>query len=298
MPIHSSKKWAAGFWLLLLSLPMLSSPIQAEELALPSWKALYYRLSLLFVSAEAEIYFTQRPAQSLGEELLHPPGQKLLEPGSQVYEIRSHSDNLGRISDMTLWYRPDLQVLQLTRFDSGKRHRRKIYRYTEDGFWSFRRSPGNDAEIPNEQKWSDASTTIVHKPADLKDKPVLEDSLLFHMVSVLPLRNKGDRYQYYSYINDAVFANELRVVGKQALEVDYVEKRASGDHWMEDQKEVLHIKLHSRALDAKNQEDFEIMGLKGDLSLYVEPKSRVLVQLSGDVDYVGRVDIVLHKVEF
>jgi len=265
---------------------------------IPAWKALHYRLSLLFVSAEAAVHIRHPELSEISSGLINPPGLSVIKPDKDVYELLIETDNLGRRSDTRIWYTADFRMLQMSRFDSGKRHRRKIFRYLDDGFWSFQRSPKNDNEIKNESQWSVEETKIVRKPEDLKSTAVIEDSLLFHLVSQLSLRKTGDNYTYYSYINDGVFQNQLQVVGRRDLEVDYVEKFPAGDKWVEGEKEVVHIRVRSRALDAKNQDDFEIMGLKGDLSLYVDAKSGLLVQLSGDVDYLGRVDIVLVKAEF
>jgi len=286
----------------LISFCLAMAPIgmaqAAEALALPQWKALHYRLSLLFVSAEADITIRQASNQELQKNLLNPPGVALKIADQPLYQLSITTDNLGRKSDTQVWYSGDFKMIQLSRFDSGKRYRRKVFRYLPDGFWSYQRSPKNDDEIEDESRWSVEETKSVQKPAELKSVEVIEDSLLFHLVSVLPLRKKGDSYQYYSYINDAVFLNRLQVVGKKDVDVDFVEKFPDHDKWREGETELVHIKVHATAVDAKNQEDFEIMGLKGDLSLFVDPNTGVLVQLSGHVDYLGQVDIALYKVEF
>ena len=284
--------------LLLMLAPFFTAQAADAPSAPLQWKALHYRLSLLFVSAEADVYWRQLSVDELKHDLVKPDDLTPIANGNEAYEISIRTDNLGRRSDTKLWYRPDLQVLQMTRHDSGKQHRQKVYRYLPDGFWSFQRSPKDDAEIADESRWSEQSTKVVHKPAALKQVPVIEDSMLFQMVSVLPLRKKGDSYEYYSYINDAVFRNRLEVVGLRDVEVDYVEKFPDHDKWREGERELLLIRVTSTAMDAKNQDDFEIMGLKGNLSLYIDPKTGVLVQLSGHVDYLGRVNITLYKVEF
>ena len=274
-----------------------TSSVAAAESNLPQWKALHYRLSLLFVSAEADIQVRKPDRDEVMSALINPAGLRVIRPGPEVYELLIKTDNLGRRSESRVWYTPDFKMLQMSRFDSGKRHRRKVFRYLQDGFWSFQRNPKNDEEADDESKWSEEATKVVHKPEALKSVSVIEDSLLFHMVATLPLRKKGDSYDYYSYINDAVFKNRLEVVGKRDVEVDYVEKYPGREKWVEGDTELVHIRVISQAVDAKNQDDFEIMGLKGALSLYVDAKTGVLVQLSGDVDYLGRVDITLYKVE-
>jgi len=267
-------------------------------LSAPKWKGLYYRLSLLFVSAEAEIHIRQPELKEVRAILVSPPGLSLPDPQQAPFELAIYSDNLGRMSDTRLWYGNDLKLLQMTRFDSGKKHRRKVYRYLPDGFWSSQRLPKNSREVHDESQWSVVESETVRNPEALKNANVLEDSLLFHLVSVLPLREKGESFQYYSYIDDNVFENRLQVQGNEEIEVDFVEKYPGRDKWVEGDVSLVHILLHARALDAKDQDDFQIMGLKGDLSLYVDAKTGVLVQLSGEVDYLGRVNIVLYKVEF
>ena len=52
------------------------------------------------------------------------------------------------------------------------------------------------------------------------------------------------------------------------------------------------------AIDPAMQGDFDFLGLKGDIDLYLDPKTRVLVQISGTVDIVGYTDILLREATF
>ena len=52
------------------------------------------------------------------------------------------------------------------------------------------------------------------------------------------------------------------------------------------------------AIDPAADGDFEFLGLKGDIDLYLDPKTRVLVQISGSLDIVGYTDILLRSASF
>ena len=80
------------------------------------------------------------------------------------------------------------------------------------------------------------------------------------------------------------------------LELEYFQQKGKNKEYISGEQEVLRVVLKAVPLVAAKVEEFEFLGLKGDLEFYIDTEKRLLVQLSGGVDIVGTVDIVLNKV--
>jgi hypothetical protein len=56
--------------------------------------------------------------------------------------------------------------------------------------------------------------------------------------------------------------------------------------------------MNAVPIDPSEKDDFEFLGMKGDIDLYIDPDTRVLVQISGNADIIGYTDIKLKEVTF
>ncbi len=90
---------------------------------------------------------------------------------------------------------------------------------------------------------------------------------------------------------------EMVVHGNSQTEVDYVEESAAGERRISGQVETLEISLDGQPLDRQTEEgDFEFLGLRGDVRLYLDKTVRVPLQLSGRIKYVGKGNVRLRRV--
>ena len=56
--------------------------------------------------------------------------------------------------------------------------------------------------------------------------------------------------------------------------------------------------MNAIPVDPAGADEFDFLGLKGDIDLYLDPDNRVLVQISGKADVIGHTDIKLIEVSF
>jgi hypothetical protein len=62
--------------------------------------------------------------------------------------------------------------------------------------------------------------------------------------------------------------------------------------------DALRLSLRARALTAieGEDEDFSFLGLKGDITIFIDSGSGIPIQISGDIPTIGRVDLKLYDV--
>ena len=56
--------------------------------------------------------------------------------------------------------------------------------------------------------------------------------------------------------------------------------------------------MNAVPIDPSEGDKFDFLGLKGDIHLYMDPVTRVLLQISGKADIIGHTDITLKEVVF
>lgn len=264
-----------------------------------TWKKLNYAVPILFHLASATITLNPITAARVKEQLLDAKGHALLAPkASELLELSMHSDNFGRRSDVRLLFEPNLQVLQLTHLNSGKRNRLKTYRYLENGVWSYLQEPKQNELALGLDHWTNTSEELVTFPERFKTEIIVDNGVLFYLVSALPLDKVGETFEFYSFFNRGIYRLILRVEAKENLELDYKVQRAGKESSVTGESPVFRLALRATPVDAPEAEPYELLGLKGAMYLYVEANSAVLLRLSGDVDYMGQVDISLRKVEY
>ena len=103
----------------------------------------------------------------------------------------------------------------------------------------------------------------------------------------------------YIFTKHGIYKLELDAIGYRNIEVDFESNQSARKSTIyNDDFRALHIRMNGVAIDPASQDDFELLGLKGDIDLYLDPETRVLVQISGTVDIVGYTDIKLKAVTF
>ena len=85
------------------------------------------------------------------------------------------------------------------------------------------------------------------------------------------------------------------VEGMEKLELDYVEVRR-GKETRRSLKQALHISVTARPLDPEGTVDAGHVGMSGDVDYYIDPESRVPVEMRGHMKLLGSLTTKLQKV--
>jgi hypothetical protein len=259
-----------------------------------TWRKLAFTATKLLVTAHADVAFEWRePAEVSGELLTDVPGLPIV-PRARLGAIELGSRFLSRRSSTTLLFDPSsLEAYQSSSRDYGKRNRLKVYRYGHDGVFTRRLRPASVEEGALEpEAWSDRSEQIHPLRAD----GVLSDpASLFYLLSVADPSDYAKGGTMMAFSRSQAQPIEIDFVGVEPLRVSF---DLHGPSSPEDDPERIDGEvetLHYALRPAAEAEEFQLLGLEGDLDLWIEVARRIPVQVSGRVSPLGKVVVRLEE---
>ena len=291
---------------LFISVISLVICIDAQALDPPRWKSLNFVTSILFFSAEShlEIMDTER-SLVLPKLEKSSYGQPALARAKKVKHMVLRSSFLGKHSDISLYISPNLNTFQRTQLNSGKKNRYKAYYFLDSGVYSYSQTPSVGQEKLPHFDWSIKGENYFQYPIELDlKKPVIDSTSLFYIMSSGLFTKPGDKASFNVFVKNRILTLDIIAEEITEIEVDYFQVMDDRKEYIEEEVEVLRIAVNPKLFDpmrinnAGQNREFKFLGLKSNLQFYVETNKRLLVQLSGRIDVVGIVDIVLNKVEF
>lgn len=289
-------------FLSLNSYPLLAQPQESElDPSRVKWTSLYYKTYIVFFSMKIRANLNQLPLSDSKKALLTPKaGQGAMPKQDPTYRIDLDTKILGRKSLISLWFDPDGSAFQRTQTDTGSKKRVKTYRILKNGYYSRQSKPKeHEVDLPP-HKWTqlgEGEKTFNKLPS--AGAVIAEPTALYYLVSASNLNKPGDKFQKYIFTKYGIYQLSLHAVDYQNIEVDY--KSREGDKKRsisEDEYKTLHIRMNAVPIDPTEKDDFDFLGMKGDIDLYIDPDTRVLVQISGIADILGYTDIQLKEVTF
>lgn len=263
---------------------------------------LSYKASKFFVSAETRVQQRLIPSeQAVGQLLTLSQEEGAMMPNQDQIILQTIDTSvLGQQSKIEVWLNPDAGILQRSSLYTGRKNWFRTYRYIPAGAYSVKQNPANKTEQsrPHTQ-WSDVSTHFYHLQDMALDHPLSEPEALFYLISVAKLNQPGDRIQLPVFDKDEVIALNLVVEQMVPLTVNFKEITAQGEQRISGKRNVIRARLSAHPLGHKsNASDFQFLGYNGDVELFIDPERRVILQMSGKYDYLGKVDIQLQELDY
>ncbi len=264
----------------------------------PLWQELDFSASKFLMSATAKVEARIRAAREVAPQLMGTPAGRPLPPGEDVLEMIYTASGLGRESLTTLWADPVTgATLQRTQLDAGER--RRTYRFTDIGAYHYTRWPATPREesLAPEQ-WTRRTEGMRPYSDGAEGKPVTEATVLLWMVGAADLSKRGDRLEAFTFSRKRVNRVIVEVTGTRDVQVDFREKDASGEHRHRGALKALELRVRGSPLtpSADEDEEFELLGLRGDLVILLDPKTRAPLELRGHIKYAGQVTVHLRRV--
>lgn len=297
--------FAKQFLLLLaVSLSGYSPLVQAQDSQLdPSqvkWSRLDYKSYVLFFPMNVKVQLKPISQAAAQSALLTPKqGAGTMPQADPTYRIDLDSKIMGRKSLISLWFDPDGSAFQRTQTDTGSKKRIKTYRILKNGYYSHETKPKkNETELPP-NKWTqigEGHKTFSKLPA--AGVIITEPTALYYLVSASNLTSPGDKFEKSIFTKHGIYQLNLHAVDYQEIETDYTKQQTGQKQVAPPTTKALHIQMNATPLDPAAGGDFDFLGLKGDIHLYLEPQTRVLLQISGKADIIGKTDIKLKEVVF
>lgn len=170
----------------------------------------------------------------------------------------------------------------------------------KNGYYSHQVKPReNETELPPEM-WTDigeGKNKFDRLPP--AGTIITEPTAVYYLVAASPFNEPGDRFFQYFFTKHGIYKIELHAIDFKDIDVDFESNQGTQKKTISnDDFRALHIRMTGTAIDPAERGDFELLGLKGDIDLYLDPETRVLIQISGAVDIIGYTDVKLKAVSF
>ena len=273
-----------------------------------TWKRLLYRANHIFGNLTTEVQLDYLPARLIGDLLIKTSQGEPIQPvGRHIGSITVRSvintlvgSNSEIVSD-SLFNLNDASALRRIRQLKGKEFWQKTYRFTRGGVYRLRKRPnGPDEADQGMAHWTDIKESFYpYGSTSHGCLQVMEPSTLLYIFSSVDFSAEGDTLNLCVFNKKQVHDVHVRKHGHQRQTMSYEEILPQNNVIKNAAKiETLKISMTSRPLVGETEaaETFSFLGLKGDIEFLIDPASRIPVQISGRIPYVGRLDFKLEKV--
>ncbi|MEO8223489.1 MAG: hypothetical protein ABI661_01685 [Gammaproteobacteria bacterium] len=263
------------------------------------WSEVRMTATKLFLTAEARVTLRAVPGSSVLPDLLgvRAEGFRPVMPGGSVLEVIYDAQGVGRQSRLTLWMDPGSgAALQLSNHDQDAKPRLRIYRFGTEGAYQTTRWPATPEERPLQPAhWTQTSEGLRTYPVPPHGQPVVEPTGLLYAIAAAPLDRPGDHIDLLIFRRRDTQAVRIEVLQPQEIGVRYDELWPRGAVQRTGTVRALRLSLQGLPVQGSSpgDDELELLGLKGQLELLLEPTTRAPLQLSGDVKIVGRVTLNL-----
>ncbi len=283
---------------LLLALPAQSATPPSH--AGVRWHQLEFQASKLFVSGKLQFELMELPAEQARTQLLEMNQHQPLDPRSEkVALLLVRSELMSNRGEMRVWMDPnDYRVYQRARISSGSNSRLKLYRYLQSAVYRVRKESESGTPPMDSTQWRTSSEQVIPLLADGSGSTAMRDpTALLLLASSAGLAKAGDTVTTKVFTDKQFYAATLTVTGSRRVKAKYRLDDYSGSRNVATKLDTLKIELTTKLLSAAPEDEaFEFLGLNGPVAIYVDPKSRLPLQVEGRQSRVGKVTVDLRKV--
>jgi len=290
--------------LLLSALPTstLIADAKAKEFDISNihWSKLTYSTSILFFfDLSADVLIELVDSSEIVPTLISTNhGKGLLPKSEKTVLLTMLSNNLGRKSKLDLWLDEELASLQRTQLDTSRRHRRKTFRFLENGVFSLENKPTNKKEkkLPPEY-WSKKSENFHAADPEFIGEAVTDDVALFYAISSATNLNKpGDKIEVFTFDKKENYVVTVAAIEYADLEVNYIEESKGNNRIIKEKVPTLKLLLTAYPYKHSDNIETKFLNLKEGIDIYLDQKTRAILQISAKLKYIGRVNIKLDKI--
>ena len=182
----------------------------------------------------------------------------------------------------TLWFDAGSgQALLRERVRPGKDGSSRIYRFSRTGVSRLRIEPDNSWQSGQSvEHWTKRKTKFYRYDMEKHDCTTVSDpSVLLYFVTDT---NKA-RTPHCVFFDDALYRVRLVPDGSQSAPVDYVIATGNSSRHITGERELEKLSLHIEPLSKQADiAKFELFELRGAIAIFIDPKSRLPVQVSGE----------------
>ena len=271
------------------------------------WSRLSFRAKSAVVDVKVDVRFSPfSTAEFESVWRANPQSIPLPSPGQEVYNV-----NVNRVidhifsppvtlSNQVLFEPNQAAVLSRVRLRRGKDDVKRTYWFSREGVHRLRTKPKTKREASHDPaKWTDARTSFYrYDPTRLECPHVTDPILLIYLLSAAHMDKRGENLSLCVFGKQQLHRLLIRTEGLQTLEVDYSENSEEGTVRKKGKVDGLRITFEAQPLqsDLKKAENFSFLGFHKDITIHIDPRLRIPLQVSGRIPTIGPVALKLSGV--
>lgn len=268
------------------------------------WKSLHYAASRGIATLSVDISLNELNRKALIANTAAREGlPSLAVPSGPVWALQAniHLKHLfGDYStDDRLWFQPgDAAVVEREKLRSGSKQYIKSYRYDGQATHRLRIRPdGKGQRKAPAAQWTDRDHSIYpYGNARKSCKVVSEPGALFYVAAAHDFSD-GKTVQLCVFSDSALFHMNIKPAGQQALAVNYALTQGGKTRQVTGNVNALRLSVSAKKLPGfSNNADFEVLDFKGNQTLFIDPKLRIPLRISGSLQGMGKGDVDLSEV--
>jgi len=261
------------------------------------WSALKFRATKFFFRIDANIAITSMDAAVVAAQLVAAREGHVVQPVGNQRILSVDTKAFGRLSQIELILNAgSAAALQKTSHDSGGRYRHRIYRFTDRGAYQTTRRPigRNEERLPADQwpQWSEANEDLRPYPSSVFGAEITGPIGLLYAVGAAPLYKSGDTFEILTFVRNHVHRVQIEVAGLEALKVKYRFDNGITTVKHKGKQSAIRMLMRGEVIDGGDAE-FELLGLRGDIVLHLDPATRAPLQLEGHIKIAGHTKVRL-----
>lgn len=198
----------------------------------------------------------------------------------------------GSTTRASVWFDADSgQVLLRERTSAGSKGSSKIHRFGARGASRLRLEPADSRQalLPSAQ-WSKRSGKFF--PYDMARAGC--NSITVPAQLIYAISRQPELTPYCVFHDGALYRVQLQSRGNEKHALSYSLRSTGGQRQVSGPRRLERIALRIEPLDPKARlEDFELLELRGDITIQVDPEYRIPVMLSGSRSGLGSIIIRL-----
>jgi hypothetical protein len=92
---------------------------------------------------------------------------------------------------------------------------------------------------------------------------------------------------------------QLKSAGIHSVKIDYIEKKLQTKHHRQGDVKTHKILLETKPLESNLEkvENFSFLGILKNIAFFIDPTSKLPIQISGEIPRAGSVTLKLHEVQ-
>ncbi len=279
-------------------------PPRNDATAPVPWTRLELRGSKFFMTATTTVEVIRVSAGRARPDLRQPPDQPPVEAGGPWVDVVRVSSRLpfGKSERATVWLDgASGAVLQMEKRVGGGRPYWKLRRFVRGGYHEWREAPASKGErgLPRE-RWTKHTEKTVHWDAEAIGDSVVTDSYaLLYLVSRAHVRGATEPLVLHVVSRGRLVELRISPGNRARRRVSFVEVWPGGSRKRSGQMELLTLHGVPRWLDdpAEPGADTGFMGMRGPLTILVEPALGIPCRVEGSVKGAGHLTVKLTRVE-